>query len=104
MIVDQHFGQVSELYVYEYLNGNAKFIEKRKIDQYCKGVDECEEKEDKISLIIHTIADCDAVIAMRIGDSPRMKLNEKGIKVFTTYDKIEDSVKKVAKELEIEEN
>ncbi|KAB1438184.1 nitrogenase cofactor biosynthesis protein NifB [Candidatus Galacturonibacter soehngenii] len=104
MIVDQHFGQVSELYVYEYLNGNAKFLEKRKIDQYCKGVEECEEKEDKISLIIHTIADCDAVIAMRIGDSPRMKLNEKGIKVFTTYDKIEDSVKKIAKELEIEEN
>lgn len=104
MIVDQHFGQVTELYVYEYLNGNAKFIEKRKIDQYCKGVEECEEKEDKISLIIHTIADCDAVIAMRIGDSPRTKLNEKGIKVFTTYDKIEDSVKKVAKELEIEEN
>lgn len=103
MIVDQHFGQVSELYVYEYLNGNAKFLEKRKIDQYCKGVEECEEKEDKISLIIHTIADCDAVIAMRIGDSPRMKLNEKGIKVFTTYDKIEDSVKKVAKELEIQE-
>jgi nitrogenase cofactor biosynthesis protein NifB len=96
MIVDQHFGQVSELYVYEYRDGNAKFIEKRNVDKYCNGERECGEKEDKISTIINAIADCDAVIAMRIGDSPKMKLNEKGIKVFTTYDKIEDSVKKVA--------
>jgi nitrogenase molybdenum-iron protein alpha/beta subunit/MoaA/NifB/PqqE/SkfB family radical SAM enzyme len=103
MIVDQHFGQVSELYVYEYFNGNAKFLEKRNIDKYCNGKDECEEKEDKISTIINTIADCDAVIAMRIGDSPRMKLNQKGIKVFTTYDKIEDSVKMVAAEMEMKE-
>lgn len=101
LIVDQHFGQVSELYVYEYFNGNAKFIEKRNIDKYCNGKEECDEKEDKISMIINTIADCDAVIAMRIGDSPRMKLNQKGIKVFTTYDKIEDSVKKVAAEMEM---
>lgn len=99
MIVDQHFGQVSELYVYEYFNGSAKFIEKRTIDKYCDGKPDCDEKEDKISMIINTIADCDAVIAMRIGDSPKMKLKQKGIKVFTTYDKIEDSVKKVAAEM-----
>jgi MoaA/NifB/PqqE/SkfB family radical SAM enzyme len=100
MIVDQHFGQVSELYVYEYTNGNAKFVEKRNISKYCNGKEECEEKEDKITTIINTISDCDAVIAMRIGEAPRKKLNQKGIKVFTTYDKIEDSVKKVAADME----
>ncbi len=99
MIVDQHFGQISELYVYQYSNGVAKFMEKRAIDKYCDGKLECDEKEDKISMIINTIADCDAVIAMRIGDSPKMKLKQKGIKVFTTYDKIEDSVKKIAAEM-----
>ena len=101
MIVDQHFGQVSELYVYEYFNGNAKFIEKRNVDKYCNGSQDCDEKEDKISMIINTISDCDAVIAMRIGDSPKMKLNQKGIRVFTTYDKIEDSVIKVAAEMSV---
>lgn len=101
MIVDQHFGQVSELYVYEYIDGNAKFIEKRNVDKYCDGKQECGEKEDKISMIINTISDCDAVIVMRIGDSPKMKLNQKGIRVFTTYDKIEDSVKKVAAEMSV---
>lgn len=102
MIVDQHFGQVSELYVYEYLNGNAKFIEKRNVDKFCNGSQDCNENEDKISKIINTIADCDAVIAMRIGDSPKMKLNQKGIRVFTTYDIIEDSVKKVAAQMLVE--
>lgn len=102
MIVDQHFGQVSELYVYEYLNGRAKFVEKRNINKYCNGVEECDEKDDKITMIINTIADCDAVIAMRIGDSPRIKLSQKGIKVFTTYDKIEDSVRKVAAQMKVE--
>ncbi|MFA9378661.1 MAG: nitrogenase cofactor biosynthesis protein NifB [Lachnotalea sp.] len=101
MIVDQHFGQVSELYVYEYVDGNAKFIEKRNIEQYCEGKQECDEKEDKITMIINTISDCDAVIVMRIGEAPKIKLSQKGIRVFTTYDKIEDSVKKVAAEMSV---
>lgn len=98
MLVDQHFGQVSEFYVYEYYNGNVVFKEKRKIDKYCNGVEECGEKESKMDTILKTIADCDAVIAMRIGESPKQKLKTKGIRVFTTYDRIEDSVKMVASE------
>lgn len=100
VIVDQHFGHVSELYVYEYFNGSIKFIGIRNIDKYCNGNVECDENYDKLSMIINTIADCDAVIAMRIGDSPRIKLNQKGIRVFTAYDKIEESIKKIASELE----
>lgn len=96
MIVDQHFGQVTELYVYEYVNGLAKFKEKRNINKYCEGNDSCGDKEDKISMILNTVLDCDAVIAMRVGESPKQKLIQQGIQVFTTYDKIEDSVKMVA--------
>lgn len=99
MLVDQHFGQVSEFYVYEYLNGNIIFKERRTIEKYCTGEEECDTKEDKITTILKAIEDCDAVIAMRIGEAPKAKLIKKGIKVFTTYDRIEDSVKKVASEL-----
>ena len=101
MLVDQHFGQVSEFYVYEYRQGNAVFKEKRNIEKYCSGVQDCGEKEDKIEAIIKTIADCDAVIAMRIGESPKEKLSQRGIRVFATYDRIEDSVKKAAAELAV---
>ncbi|MDF2610621.1 MAG: nifB [Lachnospiraceae bacterium] len=99
MVVDQHFGQVSELYVYEYNNGSAVFKERRPIKKYCSGTEDCDNSEDKITGIINTISDCDAVIVMRIGEAPKMKLTQKGIKVFTTYDRIEDSVKKAASEL-----
>lgn len=102
MLVDQHFGQVSEFYVYEYSNGNAVFKEKRNIEKYCSGVEDCEEKESKMDNIIKTIADCDAVIAMRIGETPKQKLKTKGIRVFTTYDRIEDSIKMVASEMAIQ--
>jgi nitrogenase cofactor biosynthesis protein NifB len=99
IIVDQHFGQVSEFYVYEYTKGNAVFKEKRPVNQYCKGSAECGEGTDKMDLLIQTIADCDAVIAMRIGDGPKVKLGQKGIKTFTTYDKIEASVLWAANEI-----
>jgi nitrogenase molybdenum-iron protein alpha/beta subunit/molybdenum cofactor biosynthesis enzyme MoaA/predicted Fe-Mo cluster-binding NifX family protein len=93
MLVDQHFGQVSEFYVYEYKNGGVVFKERRVVKKYCDGVEECATNEAKMDLIIQTISDCTAVIAMRIGEAPRQKLVSKGIRVFTTYDRIEDSVK-----------
>ncbi|MHB8127487.1 MAG: nitrogenase cofactor biosynthesis protein NifB [Mobilitalea sp.] len=99
MIVDQHFGQVSEFYVYEYSNGNATFKEKRSIRKYCEGTEECDNNENKIDLIIEALADCNAVIAMRIGEAPKMKLSQKGIRVFTTYGKIEESVKWAVNEM-----
>jgi nitrogenase molybdenum-iron protein alpha/beta subunit/MoaA/NifB/PqqE/SkfB family radical SAM enzyme/predicted Fe-Mo cluster-binding NifX family protein len=99
MNVDQHFGQVSEFYVYEYLDGKAVFMERRTIEKYCTGVEDCDERDDKLERIIRTISDCKAVIAMRIGDSPRTRLNQRGIRTFTTFDRIEDSVKKAASEI-----
>lgn len=96
MIVDQHFGHATEFYIYEYTNGNAIFKEKRPVTKYCSGTDYCGEAENKMDLIINTISDCNAVVAMRIGDAPKEKLSNKGIKTFTTYDRIEDSVKMAA--------
>lgn len=102
VLVDQHFGQVSEFYIYEYQNGATKFKERRVIEKYCNGVEECDLKEDKITSILKTIADCNAVIAMRIGEAPKSRLAEKGIQVFTTYDRIEDSVIKAVATLGIQ--
>lgn len=91
-LVDQHFGQVSEIYIYEYRDSEVRFVEKRKINQYCTGEEDCDVQSDKITNIISTIQDCKGVIAMRIGESPKNKLKEKGIFVYPTYDRIEDAV------------
>jgi predicted Fe-Mo cluster-binding NifX family protein len=36
---------------------------------------------------------------MRIGDGPSNRLEKKGIKVFSTYDRIEDAVKNAAQSI-----
>jgi len=99
ILVDQHFGHATEFYVYEYKDGHASFKEKRAVRKYCDGVQECDEQEDKMNLILKTIEDCKAVLVMRIGDAPKEKLLNKGIKVFTTFDRIEASLAKAAKEI-----
>lgn len=97
MLVDQHFGHTKEFYIYESDGVNVKFIEKRKATSYCSGQSECdEEKDDKIESIIKTIKDCGAVLALRIGSSPSKKLAAIGIRTVTTYDRIEDAVRKAA--------
>lgn len=101
VLVDQHFGQVSEFYIFEYKNGTAQFKERRVVEKYCNGALDCDEKEDKISSILNTISDCIAVVAMRIGESPKSKLKEKGIHVLATYDRIEDSVIKAVNECKL---
>jgi predicted Fe-Mo cluster-binding NifX family protein len=99
MLVDQHFGQASELYIYDYLDDEVRFKEKRVIGNYCSGEEECDEKEDKIGTILKALNDCDGAITMRIGDLPTKRLESKGIKVFSTYDRIEDAVKTAAQEI-----
>lgn len=99
MYIDQHFGHVKEWYIYEYKNDSVSYIEKRKVGQYCEGSDVCDDKEDKITGIIEAIADCNGVIAMRIGESPRRQLEKKNIEVVVTYDRIEDAVLKAAHSL-----
>ena len=99
MLIDQHFGQATDLYIYDFLNNEVQFKEKRNISKYCAGDENCDDKDDKISQILKALDDCDGVITMRIGDLPAQKLAKKGIKVFSTYNRIEDAVKIAAHEL-----
>jgi MoaA/NifB/PqqE/SkfB family radical SAM enzyme len=99
MMVDQHFGQASEFYVYQYKDGKALFKEKRMVNRYCSGQEECDSNEDKIKSIIETVADCKAVIAMRIGDAPKQKLNAKGILTFIACEGIEKSIDEAVRKI-----
>ncbi len=99
MIVDQHFGYVEEFYIYDYQGEEAKYIEKRKVNKYCRGKEACDDQADKITRIIDSIEDCQGVITLRIGESPKRRLKEKGIKVFSTYDRIPDAIKKAAAQI-----
>ena len=113
-LVDQHFGHAKELLIYENRNGEAVFVEKRRAIAYCTGVSECggsgdgsgsedpfapseDEKESKMDKLLAAVSDCQYVLAMRVGESPRRRLQSNGIKVVTTYDRIEKAVLMVEK-------
>ncbi len=93
ILVDQHFGHVDEFYIYESDGKVVRFKEKRKVAKYCNGNEDCGDKGSKMDSILSAVSDCDAVLALRIGVSPSDKLHEKGIRIFTTYDRIEDAVR-----------
>jgi nitrogenase cofactor biosynthesis protein NifB len=97
VLVDEHFGHVSGFSVYEYKNGEVRFMEKRAIPPYCRSpAGGCGSHTNKIETIISTIEDCSAVLVMRIGEVPRMELSKKGIKVFLACGYIENAVREAA--------
>ncbi len=97
VLVDQHFGKATEFYIYESDGENARFVEKRLVKNYCTGADDCgEDKHASMSSILSAVADCNFVLALRTGDTPSRKLEQSGIKVVSTYDRIEDAIIKAA--------
>ena len=94
--VDMHFGHASEFYIYEYKNGEPRYLEKRNVEKYCNGKEVCEEEEDKFAKLSKVVSDCDGVISLRIGDEPKKKFKNMGIEVFMSCDTIESAVVKAA--------
>lgn len=95
-LVDLHFGHAKEFYIYDYKDGEASLLEIRSVEKYCNGNSECQDEADKIERMLTSVRDCQGVLSMRIGENPKNKLREKGIKVITTYDRVADAVKKAA--------
>lgn len=97
MLVDQHFGKANEFYIYESDGEKVIFLERRLVKNYCTGAEECtEDKEGAMESILSAVSDCNGVLALRIGDAPSRRLASQGIKVYATYDKIEEAVKQAA--------
>lgn len=97
-VVDLHFGHATEFYIYDYINDNTVFIEKRSTQKYCNGKDEVEEI-DKFEETMKILADCNGIISLRIGNSPTNKFKSKGIEVFMTCDEVESAVEKAAESI-----
>lgn len=90
MFVDRHFGQAEEFYIYESDGREVRLLEKRKVKQYCSGEETCAETE--LAPAIEAVADCDFVLAMRIGEQPTQTLAGMGIRAVTVFDGVEKAV------------
>lgn len=97
--IDQHFGHATEYYIYDYNNGKIKFLEKRETKKYCNGNEDCEDNYSKIEKIIKTIGDCNVLLTVRIGLSPRTELEKENIKIILMYEPIEEGIRKAVKNL-----
>ncbi|MEO0708045.1 MAG: nitrogenase cofactor biosynthesis protein NifB [Cyanobacteria bacterium J06649_5] len=85
-IVNQHFGHAKEFMIYEVDAAEVKFIGHRKVADYCQsGYGE----EATLAGIIETIADCQAVLAAKVGPCPTKDLQKAGLFVVEAYDVIE---------------
>jgi len=98
-IIDQHFGQAKDFTIYKVFGNERKIIDKRSINQYCTSKEECEEKSDKIDTIIDVLKDCNAILSLRIGSSPKEKLENNKIKTFEIYDTVENGISLALKQL-----
>ena len=97
--VDQHFGQADQFFIYESDGRQASFVETRSVSRYCKGMDDCGEKTERMDGILAAVQDCEGVVALRIGASPLEKLQNRGISVFTRYEKVDTAVNEAARAL-----
>jgi MoaA/NifB/PqqE/SkfB family radical SAM enzyme len=95
-LVDEHFGHVRAFGIYEYSQGKVSLAERREVAKYCNGSQDCGGRHDRIGAVIKTIEDCEAVIVLRIGEAPRYELARRGIKVFMTYNYVENAVREAA--------
>ncbi|MDR1576977.1 MAG: radical SAM protein [Deltaproteobacteria bacterium] len=102
LVVDQHFGQADRLFIYESDGAVLKLLENRKVDL---GVDGCrggfcglkdplaaQKPDGFIARLVIAASDCDAVVAMRVGQSPRDKLAARGILALTSFDAVDQAV------------
>ncbi len=97
LLVDEHFGHVEEFRIYRNFGEEIRLIEKREVNKFCTGAEECDTEESKMNKIMKTIEDCNAVLVLRIGYNPLKILEEKGIRVVQTCETIHEAVKKTVR-------
>jgi nitrogenase cofactor biosynthesis protein NifB len=107
VMVDSHFGQAQR--VYEYLsNGESlRLLGIREVGLKGGGCDCAMKKGAKsqdrpkgfIEKLVFDLRDVDAVVALRIGESPKELFKKYGIKCFTTMDSLERAARAAAKRL-----
>lgn len=98
-LIDQHFGHVKEFFIYKYSLGRIKFIEKRSVNQYCLGVENCDDSEAKLQTMLKVLENCNLLLCLRIGNIPRKNLESHNIHIIELYEEIEKGILKAVREL-----
>lgn len=98
-LIDLHFGHATRFLIYELAGTGISLTETRQVDKYCLGMDECDEEQSRRTVLIDMVADCDAVLTMRMGYHAKKKLLERGIVSVEYCDTLEQGLKFVQQQL-----
>lgn len=98
-LVDLHFGQANEFRIYETNGADIVFLETRQTDTYCLGMADCDERRSLQEGVVDIIADCHALITMRIGPAARSRLHDRGIYTVEYFDTVEQGLLYAQKQL-----
>jgi nitrogen fixation protein NifB len=102
-LVDLHFGHATEFLIYELVGSEFKQVATRKVAKYCAGQTDCDTEQARRTAIIDVIADCAAVLTMRIGYQAQNQLKERGIRSVEYCYTVEDGLLFALKQLLLEE-
>ncbi len=87
--------------MYESDGQTIKLVSLRRTTAYCHGPSDCADDEAALPKLVQTLADCAAILAVRIGHEPWKMLEKAGIQpvVEHAFAAIEASVLAVAQKL-----
>lgn len=77
--VDLHFGQATAFYIYEVDAEGIRQEDFVEVDKYCTADPSHKYHASRFGAIAEALRGCDAVVSVRIGDTPRQALEEVGI-------------------------
>lgn len=77
--VDQHFGQASELLVYEVSARRAVRVGTLQVEPYCSGADACGGGDAALRATVAVLAGCAVLLCAQIGYEPWRRLEAAGI-------------------------
>jgi len=104
LLVDLHYGHAEEFHIYETDGINSRFIETRPTQKYCLGVVNCDETQDIKVAVVQELADCDAVLTMRIGHDAQKHLHGHGISVVESCASVKEGLSYAFHQLRQEED
>jgi nitrogen fixation protein NifB len=100
-MVTQHFGRATVFHVFEREDGAWSLVESRENDPSCRPEgDQSDAHDSLLAYSADLVADCDAVIAARIGPGAVQRLNDRGVEAYAMHALIEEALGALAEELD----
>lgn len=99
--IDQHFGHAEAFRIYESDGHSVKLVALRRTPAYCHGSSDCGDEGAELPKLVQLLADCAAILAVRIGHEPWRLLEQASIQpvIEHAFASIDASVLAVAQKL-----